>query len=68
MGRIHAFDGVAILIDVVGTEHADAEKVQREGDSLPVFVENGLVALDLDRTEAVHSSEVVNAVHVVPSF
>ncbi len=63
MGGVDALDRVAILVHVVRAQDREAEDVEREGARLPGFVEDRLVALPLDRAEAAHAAETVNAVH-----
>ena len=62
LGGRHLLAGEARHVDVPLPEEAGGQ-VERERLALPLAVEDGLVALDLHRPEAVHTAEVVGAVH-----
>ena len=60
MGGVHALDGVAERVHVptaLASDHA------AEDHPFPWGVEDRLVRLDLDGSEAVHAAEIVDAVH-----
>src|SRR5689334_10891466 len=61
--RLDALDRVSELVHVEGTEHVHAEPAERIAERFPRLVEDGFVALDLDRPEADDAAEVVDAVH-----
>src|SRR5262249_11092035 len=61
-GRSHPLDGVAKLIDVV-LPAAEGCHHPAEDATFPFVVKHGLVRLRPDRSEAVHSAKIVNAVH-----
>src|SRR5687767_11427285 len=62
LGGRHLLARVAGLVDVPLAEKAGGQR-ERERLALPLAVEDGLVALDVHGTEAVHAAEVVGAVH-----
>src|SRR5437762_1643279 len=61
--RRHALDRVTELVEVVVT--AVRARHHRPHDALPALMKHGLVALDVDGTEAVHAAHVVHAVHLL---
>ena len=61
-GGRHLLAREAPHVDVPLAQKAGGER-DGEGPPLPLAVEDGLVALDLHRAEAVHAAEVVGAVH-----
>src|SRR5581483_9268087 len=63
--RVHPFRAVALLVDRPQAERP-AQAADGQDDLLPVGVEDGLVLLARDRTEALHPAHVVDAVHAVP--
>ncbi len=64
MGGIHPFDAVTErAAGIVGC--ASRGSREPKGAALPVVVERRLVGLDVDRTEAVETAEVMDAVHSI---
>src|SRR5206468_7320801 len=61
-GRGHLLARVAAHVDRPLAPGAHGE-VEREDAALPLFVEDRLVGLRVDRAEALHAAEVVGAVH-----
>jgi hypothetical protein len=64
VGRVHALDGMAKLVDVVmaAAKRTDEE---REDAALPFVLEDGLRRRRVDGAVAMHSTEIVNAVHLM---
>src|SRR5262249_8661290 len=60
---LHALDGMPELVDVV--EGPQACALDGDHHRFPLRVKGGLVRLTLYRTEAVHASEIVYAVHQI---
>ncbi len=60
--RGHAFDAMAERVDVV-VSRTTQEPIEAKHAAFPCGVEDRLILLALDRAEAVHAAEVVDAVH-----
>ena len=63
MDRVHAFDGVAELVD--GGDGAFHGALHSNGGRLPGVFKTKRGVVQLDRPEAVHPAEVVDAIHGV---
>src|SRR5258708_18242934 len=62
MARLHAFDGVAILVHVENAE-LDRQRIERVDALLPRLVEGLRLQGVANATEALSAAHVMNAIH-----